>query len=309
MIKEKEYILILDEVMDVVEQLKISKDDIKILLEQEIIRVDDENKVHWNNEDYNGEFTKLYEPIANGDVYLYNNSMILWTFPHEIFRSFKEVYILTYMFTGQIQRYYYDMNKLEYQYKSVVQVEKGFGKGKCIKYELTDYKYIGGNEYKKLINVYEGKLNDIGNEDYSLSKSWYKKSSDKAPIKILTKNTTNFFKNICKGKSKENMWTTFKDYKNKCKGDGYSKGFIECTARSTNEYKHKKNLAYLINRYNQPMIEQFFISKGVKLDEDTWALSELIQWVYRSAIREYNEINIYIPSKRMRKLFLQWLEE
>ena len=55
------------------------------------------------------------------------------------------------------------------------------------------------------------------------------------------------------------------------------------------------------------MIKQFFIDKNVTIDEDTWALSELLQWVFRSAIREHKEINIYIPSKRMRELLLEWL--
>ena len=49
--------------------------------------------------------------------------------------------------------------------------------------------------------------------------------------------------------------------------------------------------------------------KGVSVDEDTWALSELIQWIFRSAIRENNEINVYIPSERMRNLLIEWLNK
>ena len=61
--------------------------------------------------------------------------------------------------------------------------------------------------------------------------------------------------------------------------------------------------------YFKRKIKQFFIDKGVSVDEDTWALSELIQWVFRSAIRENNNINIYIPSERMRNLFIEWLNK
>ena len=53
-IKQCEDILILDEVMDVVEQLKISKHDIEMLLAKDVIKVDDDGKVHWNREDYKG---------------------------------------------------------------------------------------------------------------------------------------------------------------------------------------------------------------------------------------------------------------
>ena len=308
-IKDMEYILILDEVCDVVENLNISKHDIEILINEKIISIDEENKVQWINDEYYGRFTYLKNPILNGDVYLYNNTMILWTFPINIFKAFKEVYVMTYMFKGQIQAYYYDMNDVEYEYKSVeFSHTEGFGDLKRDIYELTDYKEINGKEYKDLINVYEGKLNNIGDDKYSLSKSWYIKADKKELMKQLKNNTYNYFRNVAKSKSKLNMWTTFEDFKNSCKGKGYSNGFVACNARATNDYKHKQNLAYLCNRYYSPVIKNYFIDKGVNIDEDEWALSELIQWLFRSCIREQKDINIYIPSKRMRNLLMKWLK-
>ena len=56
------------------------------------------------------------------------------------------------------------------------------------------------------------------------------------------------------------------------------------------------------------MIKNFFVDKGVVINEDEWALSELIQWMFRSSIREQKNINIYIPSKRMRDLLMKWLK-
>ena len=307
-IKDMEYILILDEVCDVVENLNISKHDIEILINEKIISINEENKVQWINDEYYGRFTYLKNPILNGDVYLYNNTMILWTFPINIFKAFKEVYVMTYMFKGQIQAYYYDMNNVEYEYKSVeFSHTEGFGNLKRDIYELTDYKEINGKEYKDLINVYEGRLNNIGDDKYSLSKSWYIKADKKELMKQLKNNTYNYFKRVIKSKSKFNMWTTFEDFKNKCKGEGYSKGFVACNARATNEYKNRTTCAYLCDRYYNPVIKQFFVDKNVTIDEDTWALSELLQWIFRSAIREHKEINIYIPSERMRNLLLEWL--
>ena len=43
-------------------------------------------------------------------------------------------------------------------------------------------------------------------------------------------------------------------------------------------------------------------------NEDIWALSELIQWLFRSAIREEKEVNLYMPSSRMRSLLKDWLD-
>ena len=38
-------------------------------------------------------------------------------------------------------------------------------------------------------------------------------------------------------------------------------------------------------------------------------MSEMLQFLWRSAIREGKEINVYIPSIRMRKLLEQWIKD
>lgn len=176
-------------------------------------------------------------------------------------------------------------------------------------YRLKNYKEEGGNKYKDLINIYDGKLNNIGDKTTALSKSWYMKADKKEIMKELKNNTVNYFRNICKGKSSDNMYTTFKDFESQIKGKGYTKGFVSLNIRATNDYKHKENLAYLINIYNNPMINKFFKGKGVTIEENDYALSMLIQWMFRSRIRDNQKINIYIPSIRMRKLLESWLNQ
>lgn len=51
----------------------------------------------------------------NNNLILFKDKILFWLFPAEIFTLFKEVYILTYMFDAQIQKYYYDMNNIEYE--------------------------------------------------------------------------------------------------------------------------------------------------------------------------------------------------
>lgn len=45
------------------------------------------------------------------------------------------------------------------------------------------------------------------------------------------------------------------------------------------------------------------------MNEDVFALSEMVQWIWRSAIREGNPINIYVPSARMRDLLTRWMND
>jgi hypothetical protein len=55
-------------------------------------------------------------------------------------------------------------------------------------------------------------------------------------------------------------------------------------------------------------IDDFFEKKGIKIDRDAYALACLIQWVWRSRIRDGESIKLYLPSTRMRKLFTEWLD-
>lgn len=82
--------------------------------------------------------------------------------------------------------------------------------------------------------------------------------------------------------------------------------FVACTARATNDYADRTTLLYMINRFISPEIEKYFSRRGSPINEDEFATSELLQWIWRSAIRKGNRINLFIPSARMRKLLFGW---
>lgn len=90
-------------------------------------------------------------------------------------------------------------------------------------------------------------------------------------------------------------------------GKGYTKGFIACNLRASNKFKSRTAIAYPVNRYISPVFIRFFENNGVTVDEDGFALSEMLQFIWRSAIRDNKEINIYIPSSRMRNLLVGWI--
>lgn len=115
------------------------------------------------------------------------------------------------------------------------------------------------------------------------------------------------------------MWTAFgseeeskkkndKSPRTLLKGKGYTKGFVPCNARATNNFSHKESLAYTVNRFMNPYEKKFFIAKGAKVNEDMFALSEMIQWIWRSRIREGKPINLYIPSKGMRTILQNYFD-
>jgi len=298
-----DYILILDEVCQVVEIIELSKSDLDNILKNHA-HVED-NLLIWDDKDYDGRYNDIKTMALNKSLVVFGHSLIMWNFPVDIFKSFKEAYILTYMFKAQQQKYYYDFYNVEYEYIGVKNDNGIYSFSNEV--NTPDYVY----NLKNNINILQDdKLNSIGGDYYNLSSSWFdrdKNTRNKFLLKTLKKNITNYFTNKIKSSSNEAMWTTFKDHKNYLSGKGYTKGFVSVNARATNEFRDKKNLVYCANIFLNPIIKQFFQTKDIKIYEEMYALSELVQWVWRSAIRDGKEINIYIPSSRMRNLLIEWL--
>jgi len=296
------YVLVMDEVADVIQPLDISKDDLDTLLEK-YTEIVDGHLLKWTASTYEGEFEKYKRLCELECIGIYDNVAILWLFPISTFKAFKEIYILTYLFKAQTQKYYFDLYNIKYDYLYITgdNVEN---------YNLTsdviEYNY---QNYDKLINICDiEKLNQIGDLETSLSVSWYYRNKENRLMQVLKNNTANFFKHYTKTKTQLNLWTTFKDYQPLISGKGYTKGFLSSNMRATNEYKDRIAIAYLVNKFFNPHIKNFFIMNGVEVDEESYALSEMIQFIWRSAIREGNEIWLYIPSSRMRNILKRWIE-
>lgn len=301
LMKSQNYILIMDEVADVVRPHNISEKDRELLLQ--LTMVDENRLLRWDDEqaDYKGKFDLEKKLCSMRALYYYDKTSLLWMFPIEVFNAFSEVFILTYMFDAQMQRCYYDYKGVGYDYWYV--------KGNYLDTYLFTAEKQGYDypDYKSLITIVDSDiLNSDGEGEYTLSSSWYQDNQNK--MERLQGHLNYFFRSLHKTKSSLNMWTTYKDYKDKLWGDGYKKGFLSCNVRATNEHRNRTKLAYMINYYLNPIITNYFKQCDVRVEQDDLALSELIQWVFRSAIRDGKPIDIYIPSKRMRTLFADWLE-
>ena len=307
LLKSNDYILILDEVFNVIEQCNISKNDVQMLINDGYAKIENDY-LGWNTEkEYRGAFENLKYLAINKSIIVYKDVILIWMFPVEIFKSFKDAYILTYLFEAQEQCYYYKMNNIEYEYYYATLENNKY----IIKPKDNNYKLVERDIKDKLIDniliCEDEKLNAIGDNKFNLSHTWFNKDENNDSKIQLKNNLINYFNNKLKAKSNTILWTTDKDQQSCLKGKGYTKGFIPCKLRATNDYVDRYNLAYCVNIFNQPFIDNFFNSKGIKINQDMYALSELIQWLWRSRIRRYEPINIYIPSSRMRELLQSWL--
>ena len=297
-IQSGHYTLILDEVMDVVQIIPIKKEDLSLLISTKTATVDAESGLlTWEKDDYDGRFKDIMEMCKNNHVFIVNDTAIVWTFPIEIFKAFDEVYICTYLFDCQIQKYYYDLYNVEYKKVSV-------DNGELIPYVLQK------DNLEHIFIAESGKINNIGSGKYDLSLSWYNKHTESLPM--IKKNMVNFVTNLLKSnlghtvKSKDTFWTTFKEYQSKLAGKGYAKSFAPCNLRATNDYKDRYVILYMINVFINQLIVKFFEQHNVKVDQDLYALSEMIQFIYRTRVREGKDVYCYIPSARMREIFYKF---
>lgn len=236
----------------------------------------------------------------------FSTEIIIWNFPVRFFELFEKCYISTYLWAGSFQKSYFDMHKVEYRHTTLEN-------GKLCEYDRSKEKAERMN-YFRLINLYNDSLNNIGvpkkKNENPLCESWYRrKAKTEEGILILTQlknHTINYFKHYAKTKSKFNMYTTFVDYKKYIAGDYYARGFVPCSCRGTNNYRQKESLAYLINLFPPQNLVHFFASQGIVFEIEMYSLSELLQWIWRSRIREGKTINLYLPSERMRILLANW---
>ena len=119
------------------------------------------------------------------------------------------------------------------------------------------------------------------------------------------------------------MFTTFTAYQDLLDGDGRHfptlKRFLPCNAKATNDYSECTGVAYLCNRFFDVNCANFLIQRAketnnpeLKFDNDNYALSELLQFIWRSNVRVKDAkqpVYVWVPDKRMRKLLKEFLQQ
>lgn len=302
LIADGEYELIIDEAMNVFNVQKLSKqDDLQVMTRAGLCSVDANDYIVWSDD--KTEWSTVYDEwrdlsIMKSLMYVDARNLI-WKYPADVFRACKDVYVLTYMFEASSMYPYFHLENLPY-IKKTVQMNDG-------KLVIGDFQPAATRPFRELIHIYEGKMNDIGQKNTALSQRWFE-CADLSTIKQMKNHLDNYFRHITHSKPKEFMWTCYKSSWTKLRGKASKNNFLYCNARGTNDYAERFNLAYTINRYMQPAEKKFYSHHNVSYDPDLWALSSLLQWIWRSRIRKGEEINLYIPSVRMRGFLTDWMD-
>lgn len=303
-IKANHYSLIIDESIQVVERLNITDKDFELILTQ-LTEENDDGVLQWKDAEYDGRFCD-YKGIADTGSLRRLDSALLNVMNPDMLRAFDEVFMLTYLFDGQYQKAYLDYFGFDYHIVGIEQDNRGFF--------FSDAPDAPPKiDYKRLINIVDSRsMNKVGDGKFALSKSWFsRRGYDHRDIKSLRSNLKKYFQSIPSGDANTRLWTSFKDDQYKLidrKTGRFRNNFLQVSARATNDFRNRTDIAYIANRFVDPNLTKFFLTKNITINTEYFALSEMLQWIWRSAIRDNKPINIYIPSSRMRELFIGWIE-
>lgn len=320
LIKEQNYICFIDETINCISAYNeedsdcyMHPKDIEVLTNYYSSVDESTGLLKWNVPDYiDGRFIKEKKLMDNNRLMMNSAGKLFKVFPISILLAFKEIYVLTYIFEGSIMYCYIKQHGIEYKNLYIT--------GDCLEnLTITDdptNKVVVKKNYRELINILDDdKLNKIGDGYYDLSVGWYMKRATDKDKKKLQLNMRNFFEHKVGAKAKECLWTTFSSQRNllSSSDSGRYKRYSDCFAsinmRASNNWSDRTAVAYLVNRFMNLDICNYFENDDIRPDQNLFALSEMLQFIWRSAIRKNKPINLYIPSSRMRGLLKDWIDE
>lgn len=320
-IQRHHYTLIIDEAVTMLSEVEDSPADVQLFHDAGILERREDGTLHFTGKAYDddGALSGLYKLVKYNDVFRLANAddelvsddesddkFFYWETSPGALSAFDNVFILTYLFDGQDMKYYLDANHLPYQYIGVDRDADGT-------YRFSDTmryypEYLARLDSTARIWEHE-KMNAIGKAKFALSKNWFKKNRD-TEVAQLKNNMRSYFKyHFGHLPPSCVMWSTYKSYERVTRPAGCSSGFVSCNLRASNEYRERCVLAYCVNLFINPFLKRYLTVGGLAPSDDKYALSVMIQWIWRSAIRDGKPIDIYIPSRRMRDLLKVWIKE
>lgn len=308
LIKEK-YTLIIDEAVDAITTYKnIRKSDIDLMINTGVVEKATDGKILWcgdrfTEEDYDGKFLEVKELCALGSLFWYDNEVLIWEYPPKLLQELEDVLVITYMFEGSIMSSWMKVNGISYEFVD----NQSFG----LVEDTVVMKVIKDN----LTIVVPSKLKKLKLTGTACSVNWYDKKANSETYSSLKGVLENFVDSHSL-KTGEVFWTTFLNKRSKLEGKGFTRTpknglspFLAYNTKATNDYMYYKACMYAVNVYKTPTETGYLASKGIVFDQDQYALSMMVQFLWRGCIRRGEPMKVLILSERMRNLLEGWLNE
>lgn len=310
MITKQGYTLIIDENVTTIDSFVYHPDDLEIAVRGGLLREDGDTYTVTDVEYAGVALAQMMRLFKSRNLFKHKvkggrEAVWFWSLPVDLLTAFKDVFILTYMFEGQDLHQHLTMNGLQYQKIGVRRTQGGGWEFAESDFYIPEY--VG--TLSQHIHICDhSKLNSIGDDESSLSMNWFKTRPDQ--VDKLANNISNYFRNLMSDfESDVRLWSTYKNEIAKLRQKGFYRSHLPFNHRASNEYRNRRVLVYAVNVYYNVETKRFLKHHGAEVNEDQYALSTMLQWIWRSAIRDGEDIYIYIPSSRMRRLLTEWIKD
>jgi hypothetical protein len=303
----EDYNIIIDEVPEVVQSVssKSKTSIIEIYIKGGFIEVEDTGLVSatdkWREKKEEVADTlsnKILTYAETGCLYLLGEHMFVWAMPSKLLTSGKSVTIMTFKAEGSLLVSY--MNKLSLPHI----IERDKHKEYAFREQAADLINL-----EDIPSISKLKLSHTGQQEGMGSAVYCSK---------LSGGLKNLRARQLRGLDLSNVLLTCKKdawFKDNGKAGVFAQSskmfentnWIANTTRGTNEYAHCSHLIYLYDQHINPLVARW-LNNNSRYFDDAYALTELIQWVWRSRIRRGEPITLYLPAPRMRGILIDWLE-
>ena len=326
LIEKFEYIVIIDEEVGVIDAFKkYSTDDLAYLNSNGDIEISDEDgMISWVGAELGkkAKYKQFYNLCKAKAVYATKRSdtMLVTQMPVELFTRAKRVIIMTYMFNGNVLDNFLKLKKVEvvpFTEVQPTQIDKQEIR------ELIDLKPLDRKLLKLSMSVYG--YNKMDKKGFDLISNYIRSTGLSVGAKAIdTMYTLPKAVSPVEVKSGKRVaprgYLTYKtevldedgvvvlDGKGKPKTED-NNCWLHSGCRATNKYAYKWYLVHCYDRHPNLSVETYLKEYGCPVDKNVFALSEMLQWIWRSRIRKGEVIVLAIPNTRMHNLFLDWLNQ
>lgn len=309
LIKQHGYTLILDEEVNFIQAMEgYTRSDISSLIQAGHISVDDADlgRVTWHWDIEAGhKFSRLKSLCDMGCIYSCrrDSETVTVHLPIELITSCKRVILLTYGFTGGVLERFLTLKKVNIIH--------------CNEINLAERdREIRNNITKRLVLSKPDGHKKIAH--YSLSWTWWTKDSTLEQRQTVLKTVSSFGQKVARLSgnkvTKDSLFYTIPKSvaeRSSCRvvRFPFEECFVSRSIRATNIYQHKWVLCHLYNRRSNTAIKAYLQDYLLSPDDDSFALYEMLQWIWRSRIRDNSDrpVYLYVASSRMERLLNDWL--
>lgn len=229
-----------------------------------------------------------------------SNKFIVSCLPIDVLLCSKRVIILTYMFEGSILEQFLALHGVQWK-----------------PFDEVSVPHIKPSEYAHLL----AHVNDRYYKPYHKQKltqsAWARMTTDE--VRQVEKTLINIFYGVEAEQCGFAVPKYYVERTGKMKnrlvkplGKVHRKGqetWVYPKCRATNEYANKTTLVYALDVYPNTAVQAYLKDMGCEVDESKYAISQLVQWLWRGCIRKGEPMTIAVLAPRMRKLFERWIKD